>query len=252
MNKQEIFNHYSTIIDQMLSNSLYFCTYFQNPFSFSSTIDGNDYDELPENLLISSGATRTCLIDLNYDWVVKFDIHEDALGSNCERELEIYEAAKANHLESYFAEMDYVGLYTREINFYDFGMIERYCENYEYDPEQFDKDFGEHEELFGDVHTVKITIPLYAYRRAEAYDCGCADEISQEQARSVDSPLCSRNIAIAVAFIREYGMEEYLAFSDFGNEWYINDIHFNNIGNIDGHLVLIDFSGYHDTSCSFY
>lgn len=245
MNKQEIFNHFSVIIDEMLENSLFFDTYFQRPFSFESTIDGSDYDELPANLLISSGATRTCLIDQDYDWVIKFDTEEDAFGSACKRELEIYQAAKAYALDRYFAEAIYLGTYTRTFNFYDICNIERYIEFYDYDPKTFEKEFMENEEKFGFIQPITVSIPLYAYRKAEAYDCGPVDASNRALANKVASPLRSRNIAVATAFIREYGMKEYEAFSQFGLEWDINDLHCGNIGEVDGHFAIIDYSGYH-------
>lgn len=247
MSKREIFNHFSTIIDEMLENSLFFDMYFQRPYGFSDIIDGNDYEELPAGLLISSGATRTCLIDQDYDWVVKFDTEEDAFGSPCEREVEIYNASKAYALERYFAEVIYLGTYTRTINFYNFNDIEENIGDfYDYNPDDFEKKFLENEEKFGPVCPITISIPLYAYRKAESYDCGPVDRTMSNLAEKVASPLRSRNIAVATAFIREYGMDEYKAFSQFSLEWDINDLHLNNIGDIGGHFVIIDYSGYHD------
>ena len=246
MDKKEIFNHFSTIIDQMINNSLFWSTYYQRPFSFSDSIDGSYYDEMPAHISVHSGATRTCLVDEDYDWVVKFDTMEDTYGSACEREEEIYEASKSYALDRYFAEVVYLGNYTREINFYNIDDIEHWVDFFDYDPEDFDQKFIENEDNFGPVHPVIISIPLYAYRKAEPYDCGPADADSRARAKKIASPLYSRNVAIAVAFIREFGMDEYEAFSEFGLEWDINDLHFGNIGEIDGHMVLIDYSGYHD------
>ena len=119
MNKQEIFNHFSTIIDEMINNSLFWSTYWQRPYGFGDAIDGSDYDEMPAHILVCSGATRTGIVDQDYDWVVKFDVNDDAYGSACEREEQIYSAAKSYALDRYFAEVVYLGTYTREINFYD-------------------------------------------------------------------------------------------------------------------------------------
>ena len=246
MDKKEIFNHFSTIIDEMINNSLFWSTYWQRPYGFGDTIDGSDYDEMPAHILIQSGATRTCIVDEDYDWVVKFDVEDDAYGSACEREEKIYSAAKSYALDRYFAEVVYLGRYTREINFYDVIDIERWCDLFDYDPSYFEKSFMENEEKFGPVHPIIISVPLYAYRKATAYDCGPADVTSIAQAQKIASPLRSRNIAVATAFIREFGMDEYKAFSEFGLEWDINDLHCNNVGLIDGHMTIIDYSGYHD------
>lgn len=246
MDKKEIFNHFSTIIDEMINNSLFWSTYWQRPWSFGDTIDGSDYDEMPAHILIQCGATRACIVDQDYDWVVKIDVEDDAYGSACEREERIYSAAKAYALDRYFAEVMFLGYYTREINFYDIIDVERWCDMFDYDPEYFDKAFSENEEQFGPIHPITISIPLYAYRRADAYDCGPVDADSRARAKKIASPLYSRNIAVATAFIREFGMDEYKAFSEFGLEWDINDLHCNNIGEIDGHFCIIDYSGYHN------
>ena len=245
MNKNEIFHHYSTIIDEMINNSLFWSTYWQRPYGFGDTIDGSDYDEMPAHILIQSGATRTCIVDQDYDWVVKFDVEEDNYGSACEREKQIYEASKSYGLNRYFAEVIYLGTYTREINFYDIIDIERWCDLFDYNPIYFDEAFSDNEEKFGPVHPIVISVPLYAYRKATAYDCGPVDADSRARAKKIASPLYSRNIAVATAFIREFGMDEYKAFSEFGLEWDINDLHCNNIGEIDGHMAIIDYSGYH-------
>ena len=146
MDKSEIFAHYSAIIDNILDNSMFFETYFQNPFFLESNIYGEEHDELPSNISICDGATRSCIIDNNYDYVVKFDINEDNYGSVCEREAQIYLNAIACSLEQYFNEIVYIGCYTKTIQFYNYWDIEQFCDFYGYDPETFDNEIMEHED----------------------------------------------------------------------------------------------------------
>ena len=105
MNKHEVYNHYSDIIDNMLYHSLFFCTYFQAPDAEEDFFGACDDPAMPENLSIRFGATRGCIVDEDYDYVVKFDVENDVYGSACERELDLYQAAKYDHLEQYFALM---------------------------------------------------------------------------------------------------------------------------------------------------
>ena len=67
-------------------------------------------------------------------------------------------------------------------------------------------------------------------------------------AQKIHSPMRERNLAVAIDFIREYGQEAYVALSDFMYEENINDLHCGNVGDIDGRMVFIDYSGYH-SSC---
>jgi len=245
MNKSEIFAHYSAIIDDLLDRSMFFDTYFQCPFFLESNIYGDKHDELPSNISICDGATRSCIVDNDYDYVVKFDINEDNYGSACEREAQIYRNAQACSLERYFNEITYIGCYTKTINFYDYYDIEQFCEFYGYDAEEFDRTIMEHEDEMT-IHPIVISIPLYACRRADEYDCGPIDDGLVAQAQKIVSPLRNRNVCVATAFIRNYGMDEYEALSQFALENEINDLHIGNIGEVDGSLILTDYSGYHD------
>lgn len=245
MNKQEIFAHYSAIIDDLINRSMYFSTYFQNPFYLESNIYGCDYEELPSNIDICDGATRACIIDENYDYVVKFDINEDNYGSACEREEQIYRNAVAYALERYFNEIVYIGSYTRTIEFYPFYQIEQNCDFYGYNENDFDEEIMAHEDEMT-IMPIVISIPLYACRRAEEYDCGPVSNELMVQAQKIVSPLRNRNICVATAFIKNYGMDEYEALSEFALENEINDLHTGNIGEVDGLLILTDYGGYHD------
>ena len=252
MNKQAIFAHFSKILDNMLDNSLFFETYFQYPTSIENIYGSADDEIMTENLSIRFGATRGCIIDENYDYVVKFDVDEDDYGSVCSVEHSIYQAAKSRNLHQYFAEVEYIGSYTKTIMFYDLYQINREMDPcYDYDNIEFDKEFAEHEDSFGELHPVTISIPLYAYRKAKPH-WGIMHKNADSQtyrniANSIDSPMRERNLAVAIDFISEYGEEAYLELSEFMSEENINDLHSGNVGNIDGHFVFIDFAGYHST-----
>lgn len=246
MNKREIFEHYSKILNNLIDNSLFFSTYFQAPYYIVDDIVGYNDETVPDGISICTGVTRACIVDENEDYVVKFDIDEDVYGSACEREVEIYNSAVENDLEQYLCEVQYIGTYAHKINFYDYDSIERHINWCDYEPEDFIEEFVAHEDEFGELREIVISFPLYAYRRADDFDCGPTDWYSKELAEQCESPLKERHIAIATAFVRDYGFEEYERFSEFAEKHGINDIHICNIGSIDSTMRIIDYAGYHD------
>lgn len=248
MNKNEIFAHFSSILDTMLDTSLYFDTFFQRPFSLPEDIEGSIDDEaVPENLSIHFGASRGCIVDNAYDYVVKFDVEEDNEGCVCEREYHIYQHAKEMGVADYFAESIYLGTYVKKIMFYDCSSVNYYVDNYYYDPECYEKSFMEHEDEFGSIHEIVISIPLYAYPKAKHHYPSCVgndEEICKTAARKIMSPL-RENLSVAIEFIHEYGEEAYHTITDFLYNENVNDIHFGNVGNIGDRYVIIDYAGYH-------
>lgn len=258
MNQEAVFNHFSKIIDNMLDNSLFFETFWQRPWS-EETIEGSiDDPAVPENINLYFGASRGCIYDENYNYVVKFDIEGDYYNDSlCDREIIIYRAAKAQNLDAYFTEPIFLGIYHKVINFYHINTIEQYLDWYDYDPKKFDEDFAKVEDNFGEIVPITIEIPLYAYPRADRYTYSNLteeeDKIYETQANSINSPLKKRHLQIAMEFIFRYGMDQYRKISDFMDEYHINDLHYGNIGELNGNLVCIDFAGYYDNcyDCSF-
>lgn len=251
MNKKEIFAHFSSIIDDMLEESLFFSTYFQRPYSAENMYGSIDDPALPENISIKFGATRGCIIDDYSDYVVKFDVEEDIYGSACERESELYQRAKDLQLNKYFAECVYLGTYTKTIRFYDYDAIDRNLNWCDYDPIGFEEKFIAHEDDFGEIQNIVISIPLYAYPKAKPfYPIGklgsSEDNDYAQKAKKISSPLRDENLVVAINFIREYGEEEYQRISSFMYEEDINDLHQANFADVGGHYTVIDYAGYHE------
>lgn len=246
MNKNRIFAHFSSILDTMLNNSLFFDTFFQAPYYMSDIHGSVDDPAIPDNIRINFGATRGCIIDKNYNYVVKFDIEEDNWGSVCDREIDIYSRAVAAGVQDYFAEAIYLGTYIKTIRFYDAWKIERTINWEDYDPEGFDEEFARYEDDFGPIHDVVISIPLYAYPKATTHKYSMGNNKEFEQmAYRITSPMRDRNLAIAIDFIRAYGEEAYHTLTDFLYMEHVNDLHFDNVGDINEHFCLIDYGGYH-------
>lgn len=247
MDRAAVFNHYSHMLDTLLENTLFFNYYFQAPYTLEEDIEHPCFDL---DWYIHFGATRFCLEDRAYDYVVKGNLLDYCA---CEKEQEIFEVAEKEGLSKYFVQPHYIGTYTRTINFYDSADIEPYMDDFcSYDEEEFIHAFEDNEDRFGEIQPILISIPLYAYQRVvpynfnKAYDLLAYQEKSdlEKTARKIKSPLRERNLAIAIEFVREYGEEEYSRFSDFLREWRVNDLHCNNLCDIEGRLCLSDFAGY--------
>lgn len=251
MNKNEVFAHFSSILDNMLDNSYFFDTYFQAPYFLEDVHGSRNNKSFPEHLHIFCGATRGCIFDENYDYVVKFDISHDAFGSACEREEYIYNVATRAGLNQYFAEVQYLGTYVKTIYFYSSSTIARNMTWYDLDPD-FETNFILNRNKFGCRHEITISLPLYAYPKASSHKYNFFSERNEieykEKAKKITSPMRDRNLAIAMDFIYEYGEEAYQELTDFMYEYNINDLHTGNLADINGHYCIIDYAGFHSSS----
>ena len=253
MIKTEIFNHYSKILDRIIEGSNFFKNYFQYPFYIDEDLNWEDMEDYPyfyeTNVSMHNGCTRGCLIDENYDWVVKFDLPEAEKHGTCGMELDTYQSALVFGLDKYFTEPIYLGIYTKKINF--FPHQEVYC-NIEYTDLFEEENFTESLEIAEDLgkitrKTVSIELPLYAYPRAVRHDFFNCDE-KEDSIRSFvsnsHSPLVERDERIGYAFVEWYGEEEFQRLSDFLEKHNVNDLHTGNIMELNGCLVLSDYAGY--------
>lgn len=250
MDRNQIFQHFSNILDNMLQKSLFWDTFLQAPVEMNDAEGSINDTSFPENLHMRFGVSRACLIDDDYDYVIKFDMESDMYGDSlCQREVELYDKAKRQNLNNYFTEAVYLGVYRKTINFYPIAIIERYVDWIDYDPNIFDHDFMEKEEKFGPIESITINLPLYAYPRATTYCYTIFNDedssILEEEARSLSSPLRKRELQLAMEFIYLYGMEQYEKLTEFLFDQEINDLHRGNVGCLDGRFIIIDFAGYH-------
>lgn len=252
MNKSEIFNHYSNMLDTLIEDTLFFQYYFQSCFSMEEDIE---HPCMNLDWYIHFGATRVCLEDRAYDYVVKTDLATYDYEA-CGKEEEVYAHAREEHLDKYFIEPIYLGTYVRAIRFYDAYNIECYIDNFDYyDEEEFTNKFADNEENFGSLHEVIIRLPLYAYKRAKPYRfCDTYEELGPDEksdeeiiARAYESPLKERNLAVAIEFVKSYGEDEYARLSEFLDDYEINDLHAGNIYGESGKPIIADFAGY--SSC---
>lgn len=257
MDKKMIFNHYANILDDLIEEYDFFKYYFQLPFSLDEDISYRNEDDhkspiFLNNLNIKFGATRGCLIDNEYDWVVKFDNPEEMNYGSCADEVNIYYKAFALGMEKYFAQPIYLGEYTKEVTFYD-----RYDIEYNMDRYWIFDEMGFYDSLQQIIERYEmekisfvIRIPLYAYPRAKRYEFFKREEEQNISLKDFvsksNSPLVERGSDIGYAFAELYGEEEFLELSEFLEEENINDLHSGNIMEKDGQLILTDYAGYND------
>lgn len=254
MDKSQVFNHYSHMLDVMLEDTLFFQYYFQSPFSFEECIEDVCCDP---DWFVNCGATRVCLIDKAYDYVVKSNISGFKA---CEEEELVYRSAKDFGLEQYFTEPIFLGTYTHTIRFYDATNIETAMdiESDYVDTEWFENKFADYEDEFGELHDIVISLPLYAYPRTCHHNYNSTyDSLSNNKKKSDyeifvrqhHSPLTERNLAVAIDFIREYGEDEYFRLTDFLYKENVNDLHAGNFGDLNGKFVCFDYGSYHSICC---
>ena len=202
------------------------------------------------------GTTRGCLVDETYDWVVKFDLDEAAEHGTCDDEVNFYDHAVQNCLEKYFAQPIYLGLYTRSFKFYDWSEIDEIFEGvYLFDETWFNDKLQDIIDLDNLVkREITVRVPLYAYPRAKRYDFynhvrEQGDSKNEELFKMIsksNSPLTEKSRNIGYVFAERYGEEEFFRLSEFLCEMEINDLHSGNIMEVNGELVITDYSGYRD------
>lgn len=244
-----IFNHYKNILDELIDEVDFFKNYFQNPFSLEEDIYGEEWTNVEalytNTTNICFGATRGCIIDNSYDYVVKFDLDESEYG-NCDDEIRIYNIAKERDLEKFFLRPRFIGVYERKIHYYNFSDIfDRLDCNYFY--EDFPLDV---KERLKDCDCIKeeilIKIPLYAYPRAERYEYPNVDKQIQDSYIKTysNSPLAERSSLVAFTIEKEYGKDETYRLSDFLYDLGINDLHTGNLMCYHGKPCFSDYCGY--------
>lgn len=227
------FAFYSKIIDKMIDEKNYWRYYFLSPYCM-------DFGwEMDEHNQFCCGATRGCLINDKCDEVVKFVFDN---GEECEKEVKTYRAAKTMHLDKYFVPCRFIGYYERDVYVAEDtdGIASQV--NYSSDPDDWD-DIEEENVILRHIY-----LPLYAYTRLDGEDFESSrSNMSDEErifVKGTHSPLAERSFSVAMAFLHEYGTEEFYSLSDFCSEYRINDLHCGNVGYLNGHIVILDYAGY--------
>ena len=240
MKPQEIFEHYTAMMDEMLQAHDFWKIYFQAPMPL--------YNERELPFPLFSGATRSCLVDNNYPYVVKWDTLE--VGDyGCEREAELYNEAIAQELDEYFLEPIYLGRYERTVVAYDANdFYDERAEDEKYYPTEAEYSDTimalDNEGLWPKQQT--ISLELWAYPRAVSASNTLQQEHS-ENARQVATsyPRYGLNLdppSIA-AWVDEIGATRYQQLYDFLIDNDICDIHSGNIMQYKSHLVFSDYAG---------
>lgn len=236
--KAEIFVRYSYILDNLIDRHDFAKYYFQSPFYLDYR-----FKEEEIGVEITCGATRGCLIDEAYNWVVKFDL--DECGANtCEKENDVYEAAMREGVEKFFAESIYLGTYCREIDFFNNEEFNDY--DYQEVCDWEDADFIEEVAAMDEPHPVIIKLPLYAYPRANSFSPMGILDVGKARRELGVSPLTEKQIVVGYEFAKAYDTDDYERLVKFLEKEGVNDLHCGNVGVISGKPVLIDYCGYEE------
>jgi len=234
MDRKEVFQHYSEILDDLIDNSEFFQIYFQSCYTLEEDMKLKNY------LQLCTGISRGCLVDSTYDYVVKFNLDQY---SACDKEILIYEGAVRYNVNKFFAEPIYIGTYRKSFKSYKLCDVLDTIDTW-YDEDDFNEKLPRVEEEC-EKCPIFISIDLFAYPRANfnGTEFSFYTEEDEDYARNSESPLKEFNLAIAAAFIADYGTEDYNRLTDFLYDWDINDIHLGNVGEINNRIVIIDYAG---------
>lgn len=229
----EIFNHFSCVLDNLITDSLFYQIYFQAPYTLSED-DVNIYDTLH----LCTGIARGCLVDDEYDYVVKFDLRDNG---ECDQEVKLYHIAEQEGMSQFFIPPTYLGKYHIRVRTYDINDVNE-CINW-YDINEF-YDQVDMIESNCEKKLITIILKLYAYPRANT------DHIlSHHTAKDVEivedstSPLREYSLGVAAEFIADYGTNEYYRLTEFLTNCGINDLHMGNIGTYNNHICILDYAG---------
>ncbi len=245
VDKSLIYEHFAAILDKLMEQP-YFKYYFQCPWSLDDDVKVND------RVSIKFGASRGCIVDKDFPYVVKFDLYidnEDDIGTYCKKEVDAYEVARRARFSNYLVECGLLGVYHNKFDFYDVCDLEDYIgSRFEpADKNQFTEAMLYCKDEEHEVAPQRIYIPLYYY---EKIDAGFAFEEEYDQTIKTDSssykqsPLIGRTARIGYEFVREYGRQEYIEFSRFLAVMGVDDIHIDNVGSKGGKLHILDWAGY--------
>ena len=243
--RDAIFSHFSSILDNLLSQTSFFQRYFQYPV-YIYDIEGSNNGAIPPNIHLHFGVSRGCILDDNFpDWAVKFNLG-DADCCNCITEIDHYESATRAHLQQYFAQPMYIGSYERVINTYPYESIDSSFDWVDFDEDYFKEQIELNKDFLGDKEKIYIQVSLYAYPRASSHFYGVrgCDEDKYLHDVIYSSPECDISSEVATELVRCYGEDEYQRLVNFLVNEGINDIHCGNVGDIAGKFVILDYSGY--------
>ena len=234
MNSEQIFTHYATLLDHLLREDGYWRAYFQAPFSCESI-------RVAKHTWLRSGVSRATLVDEEYDWVVKFDL--DGASNTCARELCTYEDALAQEFDCYLCECRFLGVYRKVVEYWDWDKVGEWAWK---EKDEFEEKIRQERFHLGKRKQIEIVLPLYGYKRATPYKFKFGltwrdEDFCESHSRS---PLVRCYKEIAVVFKEMYGVEEFERFSEFCENYGIDDLHTGNVGVIDGRFVVIDWAGF--------
>ena len=203
-------NHFFTLLGQLEEGCAEFSEFFQKPNGSKwRELMWNDAGSWADSIVLESGATKAVIIDEDYDYVLKIPFLMESGQNYCQIELENYVNAKQDNLEAYFAETFYLG---------------------EYEGAQ-----------------------CYASKKADCDDIEgrVSDEIRESYPDMSDEDFNSYigdcwGEEIVEEAMKNCAGDNWGRLYDFLYDNGINDLHYGNIGYIDGSLVYIDFSGYRE------
>ena len=236
MNKEKLFKSFSKKLDSLIETNEIFKYYFQAPYSTSF----NFFNKRNTGISIHCGISRVGFVFDDEDYILKIPISLDG-DECCKKEVKVYEKAKKEHLDNFFAEPAYIGDYKKDIYYFPIEKVDEYFDVVD-NEKNFDSSSFKEKMV---PQLVSIWFPMYAYKKAtRARIIEASSDIRVSYLQDSFSPLLVENyVGVANTFYETYGEEKYNELSRFLSKMKIDDVHSGNIGMIDKSLVLIDYAG---------
>lgn len=172
----------------------------------------------------TGGCSKGVIVFSDMPFVIKFDRWDegtDERGTECGRELEIYNEAVKRGLACFFPKTEYLCL-AADVNFYLQQKID--CQDADIDDWKYIKA----------IDTINRTVSYQMVSKFQKY--------LEQNASFYVRNISGRWIAAVISL---YGKKKALQLEDFIIEMRINDMHGNNVGWYKKKPVILDFSGYY-------
>lgn len=230
------------MLQELANNSPFARYYLQHGYSLENDIS-------IWNGRLCCGATRAAFVSGNsvYKWTIERDRH----GDPCEREWQIWQAAKREGWDEFLCPMH--GHKHEVISFYGYTTKQLQkarstIHNIVYDMDRmYEKCEEAAERLYGAPQLITVEYEVYEYDKVDSCGYYPMTEMSDEEfERMSHSPYRSAfsDIDAMCGFIECWGDDSTGRFCAKCEQYDINDLHGGNVGFIGDEMVIIDYAGF--------
>ena len=175
------------------------------------------YPEIMKDIRFCDGVSKICIVFTKQDVVIKWSVY----GNEAEREVEMYERAKAVNLDKFFPKTEILCEHN--------GVVFVRQEKIDFSCREINNNTANKFKRISKTATPKIINKMDKQFKKADHGAGYRRDLDTMWAK----------MAIVL-----YGKKACKALSDFVQENGINDLHQSNLGYKNGKPIILDFSGY--------